>query len=33
MERNKTIIKVARKLLNRIKLVLTGKIGYQLGLA
>ena len=33
MESNKAIIKVARKLLNRIKLVLTEKVGYQVGLA
>ncbi len=33
MESNKAIIKVARKLLNRIKLVLTENIEYQLGLA
>ena len=33
MESNKAIIKVARKLLNRIKLVLTERIVYQIGLA
>lgn len=33
MNGNKAIIKVARKLLNRIKLVLTQKVKYQVGLA
>jgi len=33
MEGNKAIIKVARKLLNRIKLVLTQEVEYQVGLA
>jgi transposase len=33
MESNKAIIKVARKLLNRIKLVLTERVEYQVGLA
>lgn len=33
MESNKAIIKIARKLLNRVKLVLTERIEYQLGLA
>ena len=33
MEGNKAIIKVARKLLNRIKLVLTKEVRYQVGLA
>jgi len=31
MESNKAIIKVARKLLNRIKLILTQKVEYQCG--
>jgi transposase len=33
MNGNKAIIKVARKLLNRIKLVLTREVKYQVGLA
>jgi transposase len=33
MEPNKAIIKVAKKLLNRIKLVLTEQIDYQVGIA
>ena len=33
MEPNKAIIKVAKKLLNRIKLVLTNEVEYQVGLA
>lgn len=33
MEPNKAIIKVAKKLLNRIKLVLTEKVEYQVGIA
>ena len=33
MEPNKAIIKVAKKLLNRIKLVLTKKVEYQIGIA